>query len=137
LEFFSSANSTIFANFIVKFRHNFDTEKRKLKRWWGAGGGVLLGVITFRFLLHICGWVLEFGKEARANFAPQALCVCGFCIKLFAGVEPPAKKERKLWCCTLTCPCLVFMCVPQAFPAWVFESCPLKTDFVAPGTKSL
>jgi len=75
LEFFSSANSTIFANFIVKFRHNFDTEKRKLKRWWGAGGGVLLGVITFRFLLHICGWVLEFGKEARANFAPQALCV--------------------------------------------------------------
>jgi hypothetical protein len=78
LEFFSSANSTIFANFIVKFRHNFDTEKRKLKRWWGAGEGVLLGAITFRFRLHICGWVLEFGKEARANFAPQAFVCVSF-----------------------------------------------------------
>ncbi len=95
---------------------------------------MLLGVITFRFRLSICGCVSELGKKLERTLHHKR-CVCVFCIKLFAGGKPPANKERKL--CTLTCPCLLFMCVPQAFPAWVFESCPLKTDFVASGTKSL
>jgi hypothetical protein len=54
-----------------------------------------LGVITFRFRLYICGWVSELGKKLERTLHHKR-CVCVFCIKLFAGGKPPAKKERKL-----------------------------------------